>query len=290
MSMVGIATYFNPAGYRNKLQHLERFSAGVRSQGLNLWLIGLEFSKDLIQSKLRHFDVVIPIVHPEHSVMWQKERLLNQVLSCLPNDVDKVAWLDADIEFTNPDWVEETERKLDDFPVVQCFDVADDGEPSMGFALQTDRTTIHGHPGYAWAARREILDAHGFYDRAIVGGGDLIMAWAMYGHAGLWPGSKRETSYFSPAHLSDIRTWSANFTASVRGRVGCVSGTLKHFSHGHPSRRSYVERTNILVQENFDPAKDIRIANGIWEWASDKPDLHRRVAQYFVDRAEEEAA
>jgi hypothetical protein len=34
---------------------------------------------------------------------------------------------------------------------------------------------------------------------------------------------------------------------------------------------------------------DIKInENGIWEWASDKPELHEEVAEYFEERKEDE--
>jgi hypothetical protein len=34
--------------------------------------------------------------------------------------------------------------------------------------------------GLAWAARRELLDQHGFFDACIIGGGDRAMASAAY--------------------------------------------------------------------------------------------------------------
>src|SRR4029079_13310383 len=55
-------------------------------------------------------------------VMWQKERLLNLAVAALPAACTKVAWIDADILFAEPNWAAETSRRLDDFPIVQPFD------------------------------------------------------------------------------------------------------------------------------------------------------------------------
>ena len=52
----------------------------------------------------------IQIRGSSHNIMWQKERLLNIALESLPNQVDKVAWLDADIIFENENWFQETEK------------------------------------------------------------------------------------------------------------------------------------------------------------------------------------
>ncbi len=39
---------------------------------------------------------------------------------------------------------------------------------------------------------------------------------------------------------------------------------------------------------DFDPKADIALDhNGCWEWSSDKPELHRRVKQYFASRKED---
>ena len=45
---------------------------------------------------------------------------------------------------------------------------------------------IVGHSGFAWAYRADLLRKHGFYDRNIIGAGDVVMSWAMYGAAREW--------------------------------------------------------------------------------------------------------
>ncbi len=40
-----------------------------------------------------HFQVVAP------SVMWMKENLINLAVQQLPSHIDRIAWVDADVEF-----------------------------------------------------------------------------------------------------------------------------------------------------------------------------------------------
>ena len=50
----------------------------------------------------------------------------------------------------------------------------------------------HGHTGFAWAARRSVLDKHGLYDCQILGNGDFVMGHAMYGSEDFWNGQNWE--------------------------------------------------------------------------------------------------
>ena len=278
MSLWGIASFFNPSHSRRRTHNLNRWFEGMRTQGLRL------------------------ILNPEAggSVCWQKERLLNAALKALPPDCDKVAWLDTDILFLNDGWVAEAERLLDQYPLIQLFDtVVSDGKSSTGIVVHHERTkakegrtvreignpinTMFGRTGYAWAARREILDYCGFYDKCIVGGGDAVMAFAAYGLA--WPGENEASDRFTPEHLADIAAWRDKFYARVQGNVGFVPGTILHMDHGSQEGRAYETRTEILTRNHFTP-DDVTESGGPWLWATDKPQLHSEVAAYFEGRAD----
>lgn len=83
--------------------------------------------------------------------------------------------------------------------------------------------------------------------------------------------------------------WAQSFYAQVQGQVGYVSGMALHLWHGNPVNRRYGERNAILRQYHFDPSADVRLnEQGVWEWASDKPDLHQAVEHYFHTRREDE--
>jgi len=247
-------------------------------------------------------------------VLWHKERLLNLALASLPPDCDKVAWLDADILFLNPGWVDEARRSLESNPVVQLFSevcwlprdraaLPPDPEPGMGegkvmagmaatLAQCADRRRalldffLHGHCGFAWAARRSLLERHPFYDRHVLGGGDVTLAHAFFGDEDYWRGRNPFCRAFTRAEQAAIAAWSRSLHDDVQGRVGAVSGRILHLWHGATATRGYQERASILRDNAFDPEADVAVdAEGCLRWNSDKPDLHRRAQAYFASRA-----
>ena len=52
--------------------------------------------------------------------------------------------------------------------------------------------------------------------------------------------------------------------------------------------RRYRERYTAFERFAFDPFEDIALDDaGLWRWASDKPEMHRFVADYFAARRED---
>jgi len=312
----GVVSLFNPAGYGNKIENLRRFADRARAQGIRLLVIELAFGdaeyevpEDLVEMVLRL---------RTSSVLWQKERLINIAVDALPSACDKVAWLDADILFENDEWVRETSRLLETYCVVQPFDTAcwlrkgelsaapDDyqeagnaeGQSLIGMAYSMTRVPdqraalldyyVHGHVGFAWAIRREILDRHGLYDAQVLGNGDFVVAQAMYGGEDLWSGKNWQCHRLSDPMLAHMARWGRPFYQDVKGSVMYVPGRVLHLWHGNQSDRQYKGRLNILKETNFDPEKDlVQESNGCWTWATDRPALHEWASSYFHRRQEE---
>lgn len=300
-----VTPYFNPSRYRSRADNYAVFRAAIERGGLRLLTIECAFgdaafvlppAPDVIQVRSTH-------------VLWQKERLLNIAIGMLPAACTKVAWVDCDTLFENPDWAAETARRLDRYPVVQPFEHAvrlprghRTPEPDMpawrGFAagqvadsqsLAAGDYRRHGETGLAWAARRDFLAGCGLYDACVVGGGDHVMAHALCGD---WASAciDRLIGLHTP-HLTHLRGWGERVHARVRGALGFVPGAVWHLWHGEPVDRLYTTRHTALMQCGFDPATDIRIGDsGCWEWASAKPEMHRMVAEYFVARQEDGVA
>lgn len=191
-----VTAYFNPAHYQARRALYHTFAETLQRSGLHLLTVECAFGDDPFE---------LPpgpeMIHVRgRDIMWQRERLLNIGIGRLPAAVKKVAWLDCELLFSNPDWALETARQLDQFPVVQPFErviwlapgkvSAADGDrfwPSFGYVRRRnpDATGMewetHGHTGFGWAYHRELLDRHGLYDANIGGSGDHLMAHAMVG-------------------------------------------------------------------------------------------------------------
>lgn len=283
--------YFNPCGYVSLRENYRRFAREMAVAGVPLYTAELAFEGQAFaldeQPRVRRFRA--------RDVMWHKERLLNLLLPTVPREFDKIAWIDADLLFANARWPAETARRLEEFPVVQLFDEAvyldRDGQVSetrvgvaRGAADGVDaRNFGRFHPGFAWAARREVLERHGLMDTNIAGGGDSMMVCAMFG----WWDHPTQRHY-DRAMQDALSRWGRPFFDDVRGRVGCVAGRVLHLWHGEHANRRYVERVDWLNHARFDPGVDLRVgADGLWEWASGKDWLREKMRQYFFIRRED---
>jgi hypothetical protein len=297
-----VTSYFNPAGYRRKLPNYRVFR-----QRLAVPLLAVELSHGA-QFELSPGDADILVQLRGGDVMWQKERLLNVAISRLPDECDYVAWLDCDVAFGRSDWVSAAIRKLDRTTVCQLFrsvhhlarDATSIGretsflcQDSLAYALASGLVTsvtavVNGDGGtmkrgHAWCARRELIAAHGLYDRNVLGGGDSLLVHAAAGLA-------EEVIVrhgMAPAHADDYRRWAARFGRAVSA-IGYIDGDIFHLWHGDLRRRHYRMRQRILSSCGYDPATDIALdAEGCWRWCSPKPELHRLVREYFEQRDED---
>ena len=243
--------------------------------------------------ELAFWDAEIPgsIVIPgdRKNCLWQKERLINLAISRLPPEVDYVAWIDHDLIFDNPAWldigIDMIRRGVD---CVQLFsEVAyqeRDGSVSRRrrgsvAAWQTTGEIGDSAPGGAWLASRAWLDSiGGLYDRNICGGGDATFLHAV---------TKCKTNYVdrqAPKLRDDCLAYAAGITASV----GYVPGAVKHLWHGERSNRQYISRDEILCRHDFDPQRHLRIGdNGLLELSNAPQGLADEIARYFEDRRDD---
>jgi hypothetical protein len=111
----------------------------------------------------------------------------------------------------------------------------------------------HWHPGYAWAWRREALDAvGGLMDVAILGAGDRHMAAALVGRVDQTLHPRLHPSYRRVMH-----EWQRRAERWVRRNVGVMDGLLLHYWHGAKSNRGYLDRWRILIKHHYDPQTDV---------------------------------
>ncbi|MBP6608493.1 MAG: hypothetical protein KA258_02825 [Deltaproteobacteria bacterium] len=297
-----IAAYYNPHGYQTRAHNYALFATSLARSGIPLLTVECAFGDEPFVLS----DSATVLKLRCQSVLWQKERLLNVAIATLPPTCTKIAWLDADILFERPDWAILTSRLLDRFTIVQVFEQVirlprhhteyrGDGEVIGGFAHSySHRKEIHlgghyhehGHTGFGWAARRDILLRTGLYDTALSGSGDHLIAHAAVGDHE----SKCIDKVLgrSTPHRENFRRYCDRFFAHTRGLLAATPGTCLHLWHGDHAYRRYSDRNLELVALGFDPARDLRLApSGAWDWNSDKPELHTWAREYFGRRKED---
>jgi hypothetical protein len=138
--------------------------------------------------------------------------------------------------------------------------------------------------GFAWAARRDFLDSQRFYDACIVGGGDAAMVAAAFKS----PERAISRLAMTESHADHYLNWARRFGIAVAGDVGALESDIYHLWHGELSYRRRRVRNQELASFGFDPSLDIvASAEGAWCWSSEKPGMHRFLADYFASRRED---
>jgi hypothetical protein len=262
-------------------------------------------------------DVLVQL--SSRDLMWQKERLLNIGLRALPDHVEFVAWLDCDVIIDRAGWPTAAARELETSALVQlfsrCISLGPDtgaGEWRAADGVDSAESLVHlsrqpgdeadrfdrlwrSSPwktprrdrlaGLAWAARRDFLERHGFYDACVFGAGDRALACAAFGV------HRRASQAWlrTPHQRRHYYAWADPFAADVAGRIGLIEGDLIHLWHGKIQDRQYRVRHLPAEQHEFDPATDIEIdpETGLWRWASAKEGLHRTLPEFFEKRRED---
>jgi hypothetical protein len=302
-----ITAYFNPCGYRRRLANFRTFRKALR-----IPLVAVELSFDGV-FELTRADADILIQLNDGDIMWQKERLLDVALQSLPDECDFVAWLDCDVLFQNDSWPDCARRQLRRVSLVQLFhecvhlapDARDFGSDrpqaarideaagwkiAAGKALADDSSDLtapltRGYTiGLAWAASRELVQKHSFYDACILGGGDRAIVSAAIGDFARCISTQR----MNPQQAEHYRRWAEPFATEARGRVGGIDGRLFHLWHGDLRERRYRLRHRDLARFSFDPFADITgRRDSAWKWATTKPLMQQFVRGYFFSRNED---
>lgn len=298
-----ITAFFNPCMSHTRTRNFTAFLRSLSESNVHWRCIECAFGD-------REFELppdprIIQI--RSRSILWQKERLLNVLIAQLPDQFSKVAWIDADVLFSNPYWLPEASDALADYAVIQPFEesvrlpeqgftqTSDAQEAAVSFAAlfrkQPESVAgndfwAHGHTGFAWAGRRDWLQSCGLYEAALSGTADHLMAHAF---VGTWecpcvfermePGPRWN-------HFDD---WCANAYDAVRSLVSSIPGTVYSFWHGSVAARNdgYYRADHRLDALGFDPYDDVGAdASGTLEWTSAKPALHQWAIDYFRSRDE----
>jgi hypothetical protein len=248
------------------------------------------------------------------NLLWHKESLLNKIISELPEKYKYVFWVDADVIFTNLNWLPEAVDKLQYCTIIQPFEYCfhlDQDELKPGATIERNIDNIkalatnpklkhpkvwrsfcanwtdkrhaaisenydeHGHVGFAWGAKRKIIEKIPLYDKALIGGADHIIAHAAVGQINHQCIKKSFTE-----ELDEIKRWSQKFFLETMGLVGYVQGDLYHIWHGDIANRQYLKRiVDFTPKTKKITDKD---ENGLY--ITDDQDVMDYMSSYYMTR------
>jgi len=306
-----VTSLFNPWRYSARGFHYDRFRQHVRHSHMCQLHVGeLAFGRRDFEFTQGH---LMPVDQGEtmeyrfrtSTELWHKERMLNRLVQYLPHDWEYVAWIDADINFVRDDWALETVHRLQHYDVVQMFShcqnldsnftVLGNQAPKYGFVYAWENglkpighqyygAFQHGHPGFAWAFRREAYEKlGGFMDTAVLGSGDFHMALSLTCQYD-W----KRYSHISPGYKKMLDIWNGRCQEFIKCNVGHVPGLVNHYYHGAAKDRRYNDRWKIIEKHGYDPEDDLKCdAQGLYTWTSRCPQLAYDIRNYFATRRED---
>jgi hypothetical protein len=145
-----------------------------------------------------------------------------------------------------------------------------------------------GRPGLAWAANVGALDATGgLPERAVLGSADWHYAHALVGALKQFPGEYNKLSAFGH-YLMEYQTRCERW---IKRDVGFVKGTLAHHWHGDKSKRFYGSRSQILVQNQYNPYTDVKPdSQGLLQletWEPRQIRMRDQIRAYLASRHED---
>lgn len=288
-----ILPYFNYCGFERRRDLFEAFVRSVQfNKQIKVLIVEANGPAPLSNLPAWHH-VRVDVKDP----VWVKENLVNIGVRSLPTGWQFMAWIDADIEFLNRKWAEDTIEELRTHDIVHmwrsCVNLGPDGEAlkidkSFGYMHRASgtpytKTDRYGfwHPGYAWACtRRAYKQMRGLVDWAILGSGDRHMALA-------WIGRALESA---PGNIHpNYKALLEEYQLACRGlTVSYIEGTILHFWHGRFEDRKYRERWDVLTKAKFDPLNDIgTTTKGIVQLSTEGTRLEPELRAYFAGRRED---
>lgn len=266
-----IACFYNPEKNEYRSKAFKKWYDTV--QGLNYRIVELLIGPDATRET--PIDDNITVIRND-SYLWHKESLLNLAIKGLPKRFKYVFWVDTDLLFTNKNWLVDSVAMFESgINLLQPFEFGihldrDEVKPSFDVhtakleANEPDRNVPklkrlwrsfcatwvinhgsrsnnnydrHGHVGFVWGMKRDLLDQLPLYDRALIGGADHIIAHAAVGEI---PHACIARAYED--NLEEVEQWSTEFYRLVDKKISFVSGDVYHLWHGDLVDRKYFER------------------------------------------------
>jgi hypothetical protein len=298
-----IACYFNPQNNPYRLTAFNTFYDSIKH--LNHRIVECVIGDAEPQLALTSS---IARIHTK-DLLWHKETLLNGIVKTLPKKFKYVFWLDTDVLFTNRNWLIQGVEELKYNNIIQPFEYCvhlEEGEIKPSFNVDEEKLFAseptkrhpnlwrsfcanyktndlssdtnydkHGHVGFAWGAKRSVLDTLPLYDKGLIGGADHIIAHAAAGQVGHSCITKSFTD-----DLESVNDWSEDFEKLIDGKVSYVIGDLYHIWHGAIAKRQYLKR----IQDFTPKAKKIskKDKNGLY--VADELEGDTYMKEYFDQR------
>jgi hypothetical protein len=235
------------------------------------------------------------------SILWVKENLINLAIKSLPTNWEYVCWIDSDILFLNPNWVEETINSLKVHDVVQLYKniayLDQNGNidmsinipyhkpilPSFIYKCIKEQRHLFAPTGFGWGINKNLYQKIGeFFEFGIIGGGDFIFAVAA-------TQSYEFAKTAVPFKYMPSQNYANKLMSYYNSFKGCkthyINGLICHQWHGSLEQREYDPRWNILLKNKFDPDHHVsKNDDGVIYFNDKSSNFETEILRYFKKR------
>ena len=290
-----LLAFYNAAGFSRILKNMQYVIKCLTDNNIPYFLVECVF-----KGAKQHFPDATLVLHSD-SYMFYKEQLINKLEKVVPPQYTKLAIIDGDIIFDAPDWIDQISQTLEKCDVLQPFKEAcwltpnntkiRSRKPSYATGLLQNRLThprsIHYfHPGFAWAFKRKTFqDIGGFYDRAVIGNGDMLFVFNFFKDEvpDYWIREILDNTFI----LQGWKEYHEQFK-KVAPKIGVIPIKAMHLFHGVRQNRQYTTRYKTAGTLLRDKAWDKEISvnkDGLYEF--NNPIISDAVHEYFKRRNED---
>lgn len=251
--------FFSPIGYKKPLINLQTVTEELEKYSIPYYIIELLYpgQKQMIPNSF--------VVRAD-SVLFSKENLWNVLEKKIPDQYDKIIFMDSDVLFSDPDWLNKSYQILIDNYVIQPMEVAYKDIYNKNESIELDIDNLVApqsktcfakvilneyivdlkchHPGYALGIDRNFFhNIGGFFEYCITGSGDLAF-WSSF-----IPDYKIDAHHLHSNAMEKYIEYKTNIYNYYQPRYkisylkDCVS---MHLYHGRNKNREYNDRQKYL--------------------------------------------
>lgn len=320
MSKLAVVTVVeNPLGWKSRRDNYRRFANNMKACDVELYTVEIAYKdKNRLDKKFSGYEVTSSNDPKElrltsDCILWHKENALNLLIQRI--DVDYIAWIDADVSFTNLDWAYEAIQLLQKYKIVQLFSHAQYlgssfqplgvVRPSYAYQWKTEGKIAGGidfwgnkpkdippermaQSGLGYAASKQTLsDLGGLIDWCIAGSGDFHMMASFLSQLSVVVSKEG----FTESYIKKCSLWQQMCNRYMQGKISYVPGLIYHYWHGaHGSHRKQSYR-NITKEFKYDPDLDIkRDWQGLYTTTGNNPKLYAAIEEDAKSRNEDESS
>lgn len=251
--------FFNPVGYKKPLSNTNTIIQQFKKYHIPFYVIEL-----LYPGQTQSISDAI-VVHA-NSILFAKENLWNVLEKKIPDNYHKIIFMDSDILYSDPDWLDKSSNLLDDNNVIQPMELTYKDIINTNDCVEIDtnnlifpqnkicfaKAIVNGdtidltqhHPGYALGISRDFFhNIGGFFEHCITGSGDLAF-WS-----GLIPHYKMDKHHLHSNVINKYIKYKDNlykyyiYKNNISYLKNCVA---LHMYHGHKNNRQYNDRQKYL--------------------------------------------